>query len=633
MVVESLLAGAVEPVIALRAAAADLRREGKFAAELSTQLAELGTPFPHLRVVLDHRLDLLVHLLRVEVVIEVEVLAFERGPDSLVDVIQVQVFEVVLHIRQLLLQIEIEVVVEVVVADIPRRGGRRRDRCRGGRRRRRRSDLRSERCGRAYGTGWARRRDLPPGRGRRCRRRRGSIHIPGSGRCGGGGRRGDIHVVPGDRRPGGARGRRLLRGGYTRQQAKSRNYGSKVDHRISLLEFVSRRLSGARRAGFLVADVGTQHPYFEKYAFGFQPLAEMFEVLRRELRRRVRDIQQHPVEIVEDGRDRGVSRMVRGLAVQPVLRKQILGPRLGGGNIDRSLGIGVHQLDQHHLGTLEVIPHCDQQNALAHLLLARRLDSGRASRHFRRRLAAVMREEPSRQERSDQHGGEDSSRCQPPPHGRGQPTEPPPRRNLRLDAAPELGPIFGAAFGNRQRIDRIQHALQRAVGHAAIVAGFQVLLAGESLPFFSVIMQNQLFFTQVFHLAPLITGSRARLSFCTARNTLCLAAPGWHSSTRLTSSMHMPSKCRSTKAVRYVALSSFMASATRSRTSPLNVTRSGDGSFEGSVTTGSSISGSGWATCSDRRFFERTRSSEQLAAMRYSHVPKLARSSNFPSWR
>jgi hypothetical protein len=43
---------------------------------------------------------------------------------------------------------------------------------------------------------------------------------------------------------------------------------------------------------------------------------------------------------------------------------------------------------------------------------------------------------------------------------------------------------------------------------------------------FTVVMQNQLFFIQVVHLAVLTKGSRALLNFCTARNTLCLAAPG-----------------------------------------------------------------------------------------------------------
>src|SRR5664280_3631731 len=100
------------------------------------------------------------------------------------------------------------------------------------------------------------------------------------------------------------------------------------------------------------------------------------------------------------------------------------------------------------------------------------------------------------------------------------------------------------------------------------VAGRGVITGFAGFPGFAglaVVMQNQLFFTQVVHLAALTKGSSALLNFCTARNTLCLAAPGWQPSTRLTSSIHMPSKWRSTNAVRSEALNSVMAPVTRSR--------------------------------------------------------------------
>src|SRR5580658_7421630 len=112
-----------------------------------------------------------------------------------------------------------------------------------------------------------------------------------------------------------------------------------------------------------------------------------------------------------------------------------------------------------------------------------------------------------------------------------------------LDTAPDIGAIFGAALGDRQRVDYVQYPLQGTIEVAAAGALFQVLFRGESIALFAVIMQNQLFFSQMVHLASptvahalmrtprhhravLTSGSRDRRSFCTARKTLCLAAPG-----------------------------------------------------------------------------------------------------------
>ncbi len=125
-----------------------------------------------------------------------------------------------------------------------------------------------------------------------------------------------------------------------------------------------------------------------------------------------------------------------------------------------------------------------------------------------------------------------------------------------LDALPHLRAVFGGALRHGQPIHDVEHALQRGVVRPAFAAFFQMLLmwrgcrSAAVIVAFAVVIQNQLFFTQVIHFAVLAKGSRALLNFCTARNTLCLAAPGWQPSTRLTSSMHMPSKCRSTNAVR-----------------------------------------------------------------------------------
>src|ERR1035437_5793966 len=65
---------------------------------------------------------------------------------------------------------------------------------------------------------------------------------------------------------------------------------------------------------------------------------------------------------------------------------------------------------------------------------------------------------------------------------------------------------------------------------------------------FAALMQNQLFFTQVVHLAVLTKGSSSLLNFCTARKTLCMAAPGWQPSKRLTSrseERRVAKECRS----------------------------------------------------------------------------------------
>src|ERR1019366_3343805 len=89
-----------------------------------------------------------------------------------------------------------------------------------------------------------------------------------------------------------------------------------------------------------------------------------------------------------------------------------------------------------------------------------------------------------------------------------------------------------------------------------VITGVTGFTGVAGVAWFAIVMQNQLFFTQVVHVAVLTKGSRALLNFCTARNTLCLAAPGWQPSTRLTSSIHMPSKCRRTNAVRSEMLNS-----------------------------------------------------------------------------
>src|ERR1017187_5942560 len=192
------------------------------------------------------------------------------------------------------------------------------------------------------------------------------------------------------------------------------------------------------------------------------------------------------------------------------------------------------------------------------------------------------------QRRESRHGAGPTPRAsQTPPAAAG--------RQSAFDAPPDFAAVLLAAHRNGQSIHHVEHALQGGVMRPAVVALVEVLLRGEGVDLLAVVMQDQLFFAQMVHhlfhdRAALTTGSRPRRNFCTARNTLCLAAPGWHPSTRLTSSIHMPSKWRNTKADLSVALRSPMAAVSRSRTSPLSAMRSGLGSGEGTVITGLSRS-------------------------------------------
>src|SRR5579871_3748372 len=292
----------------------------------------------------------------------------------------------------------------------------------------------------------------------------------------------------------------------------------------------------------------------------------------------MRDFEQHPLQLFENSRYRRVSRASSRLTIQAIFRNQIRGAFLLVGNIQHTFWTGVGQFHQHHLRAFQVVGDCGLQHSLPH----QRIGSDR----FRKRRPG---EESPRQKRHHQKRGE-ACRERPTPreeHARG--TRGRHRRKPAFDPLPDLLAILRSALGNRDR--------------------FHTLL-------------NQFVVTQGIHFAGLARGSSALLNFCTARKTLCLAALVWHSSARLTSSMLKPSKCLKTKAVRSVGLNSCMASARRSRTSPLMAKRSGEGLVERGEFKGSSMS------LSDVRLRERSRSREELAAIRYSQLPKLARPSN-----
>ena len=72
------------------------------------------------------------------------------------------------------------------------------------------------------------------------------------------------------------------------------------------------------------------------------------------------------------------------------------------------------------------------------------------------------------------------------------------------------------------------------------------------------------------------SGSSATRIFFTARNTLCFVAFVFSPSARLISSIERPSKWRSTNAARSMRLRDYIAEATRSCTSALNIKRSGE---------------------------------------------------------
>src|SRR5579871_157479 len=101
---------------------------------------------------------------------------------------------------------------------------------------------------------------------------------------------------------------------------------------------------------------------------------------------------------------------------------------------------------------------------------------------------------------------------------------------MRLQPLPNGRFVTSPALGDRH-IDSLQCPLERSVQRLAAFAIAEMLLQSGLVLAFGVVVQNQFFFRWMIHRTLPTSGSRARRSFWTARNTLCLAAPGWQPST------------------------------------------------------------------------------------------------------
>src|SRR6185369_1237190 len=141
------------------------------------------------------------------------------------------------------------------------------------------------------------------------------------------------------------------------------------------------------------------------------------------------------------------------------------------------------------------------------------------------------------------------------------------------EAVPDL---LGVAFRHRERVDEREHAAERGVLRATFGAGIEMRRRIDV----AIVMADQFFVVQVLHGFDLTNGSRASRSFRTARKIVCFVALTWMPSVLPISSTGIPSKWRSTNAVRSLSLRRFIAAATCCCSSALSAMRSGSGASE-----------------------------------------------------
>src|SRR5262249_8660864 len=152
-------------------------------------------------------------------------------------------------------------------------------------------------------------------------------------------------------------------------------------------------------------------------------------------------------------------------------------------------------------------------------------------------------------------------------------------------------------FRDFQRLDLPQHGFNARELPPAIGAGREMALNIRGFVGVAVVMQYDLFFTQVVHFTALppqraervvVPGPAYRSSccrnFCTARKTLFLAALTFRFKAWLISSIDRPSMWRMVKATRSAGVSSPRAPAIRRFISALSSRRSGPGAVAGSCT-------------------------------------------------
>src|SRR5579864_2892093 len=293
--------------------------------------------------------------------------------------------------------------------------------------------------------------------------------------------------------------------------------------------------------------------------------------------------------------------------------------------------IGVHDLHQQHLRALQVIAHGDQHHPLG---IGQRSIFGVLNRIARPEAAGKKR-------RRDQQYGGGAER--PSAYRRENPLPKPETLFRQMVAQSQPGLFFEnrRRFGDLDRLNLPQQLLHMLKAGAAFGALRQVAIDPGAVFGIAIAVQDDLCFAKMVHFASPYPppqparGSSWERSFCTARKTQFLAALVLTFSAWLISSIDCPSMWRMVKAIRSAGVSRPMACATLVWISALSSTRSGPGPVAGSCTCRPS-SGSGESAIEYVSLFcicvflELRKSRARFTAMRYSQVPKLARSSNPP---
>ena len=174
----------------------------------------------------------------------------------------------------------------------------------------------------------------------------------------------------------------------------------------------------------------------------------------------MRGLEQHPLELVEDVRDRPLARGIGRQAVQAIGGEELLRARPG--ELPGPFaGRRMEQLHQHRLGPIQVVAHRDEQDPVVRLR-----DGGtetaapprqkRPARNAARATAATVPANARRGLRDAFPGG----------------LRPIPILQARRDPPPDLPAIALPPVGDGRRIDRGQETPE--AGHAAA--------AGEDIP-------------------------------------------------------------------------------------------------------------------------------------------------------
>ncbi len=82
------------------------------------------------------------------------------------------------------------------------------------------------------------------------------------------------------------------------------------------------------------------------------------------MRRRVGNLEQHALERIEHLADTFVSRLQGRLSIEPICGDEISRADLFVFDIRDACGIGIQQLEQHHLGLIEVIANGNDEDAI-----------------------------------------------------------------------------------------------------------------------------------------------------------------------------------------------------------------------------------------------------------------------------